>query len=118
MSGQENKKEDTKLNVTLGEVHSHDPKAHKQINISCAARDKDVLKITFHRTVRVPDNENTYQLPPSLSQFPFYSVQDYNETFPQEMAAKGGIFFPCIVSKTDLEIFSSCFVTVPNEMAV
>lgn len=52
------------------------------------------LKVSFERTIRVPDNHNTNALPPSLGQFPLYKTQDYVETLPKQMAAKGGLFMP------------------------
>ena len=30
---------------------------------------KAELRITFHRTLRIPDDEKTYPLPPSLAEF-------------------------------------------------
>ena len=52
------------------------------------------LRVSFERTIRVPDNHNTIALPPSLGQFPLYKTQDYVETLPKQMAAKGGLFMP------------------------
>lgn len=52
------------------------------------------LKVSFERTIRVPDNSNTNALPPSLGQFPLYKTQDYVDTLPKQMAAKGGLFLP------------------------
>lgn len=52
------------------------------------------LEISFHRTIRVPDNEQVSQLPPSLGSFPLYKTQDYASSLPQDMVEKGGVFFP------------------------
>lgn len=54
----------------------------------------DDLTITFHRTLRIPDNIQTNNLPPSLGHFPLYQVEDYAAKLPQAMAQKGGVFFP------------------------
>lgn len=54
----------------------------------------DHLKITFHRTIRVPDNQTTSFLPPSMGTFPLYKVADYANELPNDMASKGGIFLP------------------------
>lgn len=52
------------------------------------------LEISFHRTVRVPDNGKTSKLPPSLGKFPLYKVENYANTLLHTMVAKGGIFLP------------------------
>lgn len=52
------------------------------------------LKITFHRTVRVPDNGKKSHLPPSFGRFPLLKVKDYAKTLPVQMTRKGGAFFP------------------------
>lgn len=52
------------------------------------------LELTLNRTIRVPDNRDTNMLPPSMGQFPLYRVQDYADRMPEDMAAKGGLFFP------------------------
>ena len=49
--------------------------------------------ISFERTLRVPDNQVVNNLPPSLGQFPLFSVADY-KMMPEEMAKKGGVFLP------------------------
>jgi hypothetical protein len=54
----------------------------------------DDLKISFHRTVRVPDNQASSDLPPDLGRFPIFQVKNYVDRLPPEMAAKGGLFFP------------------------
>jgi hypothetical protein len=52
------------------------------------------LKISFRRTVRVPDTSATSFLPPDLGAFPLYKVQDYDNKLPQTMVSKGGLFMP------------------------
>ncbi|PTD02116.1 hypothetical protein FCULG_00012190, partial [Fusarium culmorum] len=54
----------------------------------------DDLEISFKRTVRVPDNDDTNNLPPDAGSFPLYKVDDYAETLPLSMAQKGGLFIP------------------------
>jgi hypothetical protein len=51
------------------------------------------LSISFKRTVRVPDNGKTNNLPPGLGSFPLYNVADFSNVLPQEMVEKGGLFF-------------------------
>lgn len=52
------------------------------------------LRITFHRTVRVPDNHQTSFLPPDLGTFQLKKVGQYENKLRPEMVAKGGLFFP------------------------
>lgn len=35
------------------------------------------LEITFQRRLRIPDDGNTYTLPPGLGQFPIRKVEDH-----------------------------------------
>ncbi|GKT53127.1 integral membrane protein [Colletotrichum tofieldiae] len=55
---------------------------------------KDALSIQLNRTVRVPDNRDTNDLPPGMGTFPLFKVQKYAHNMPENMAKKGGIFFP------------------------
>ncbi|KAI2779954.1 hypothetical protein F4815DRAFT_445836 [Daldinia loculata] len=50
------------------------------------------LRITFHRTIRVPDNRKTVKLPPDLGTFPLFGIRDYAHKLPPNMVAKGGLF--------------------------
>lgn len=69
------------------------------------------LKITFHRTIRVPDNSASESLlPPDLGVFPFFPAKEarpwrtlngqietqtvFPSQVPDWLRAKGGVFFP------------------------
>ena len=52
------------------------------------------LNIRFHRTIRIPDDDQTYNLPASLGTFPLFNVTDYTNTLPQDVVEKGGFFLP------------------------
>ncbi|CZT42531.1 related to ubiquitin/ribosomal protein S27a fusion protein [Rhynchosporium secalis] len=52
------------------------------------------LNISLRRTVRVPDNGSSYNLPPDCGPFPIYSVKQYKDKLPNSMSAKGGMFLP------------------------
>ena len=54
----------------------------------------DGLSITFHRTVRIPDDGKVYPLPPSLGQFPVHKVDDYLDKVPDSWKQTGGVFIP------------------------
>ena len=52
------------------------------------------LSISFHRTVRVPDDNKKQELPPSLGRFPLFNVEAFKASLPQDMVEKGGMFLP------------------------
>lgn len=54
----------------------------------------DDLRITFKRTIRVPDNHQTSRLPPTLGSFPLKPISKYAKNLPASMATKGGVFLP------------------------
>ena len=67
-------------------------KANDTIDIK--GKSHEVMKINFQRTIRVPDNQEANELPPALGTFPLYSVSQYQDRLPQDVLAKGGLFFP------------------------
>ncbi|KAF2404527.1 hypothetical protein EJ06DRAFT_207924 [Trichodelitschia bisporula] len=56
------------------------------------------LKVSFHRTLRIPEDAKTHSLPASLGRFPLNNIAPYAGKLKasglQAMAAKGGVFFP------------------------
>ncbi|OAX84352.1 hypothetical protein ACJ72_01268 [Emergomyces africanus] len=52
------------------------------------------LLISFHRTIRVPETDKEFNLPPSFGKFPLYSVKQFEKRLPESMSLKGGLFFP------------------------
>jgi hypothetical protein len=54
----------------------------------------DRLRVTFERTLRIPDDGRAYPLPPSFGSFPVRRVDDYSERVPAEWRAHGGVFLP------------------------
>jgi len=52
------------------------------------------LKITFHRTLRMPDDNKLHALPKSLGTFPLYNVDAFSLRLPSHIADRSGIFFP------------------------
>lgn len=54
-----------------------------------------VLEVTFHRTLRVPDDGRRYNLPPSEGRFPLQPVDELSETrCPPAWRKRGGVAFP------------------------
>ena len=52
------------------------------------------LEIGFQRTLRIPDDNRAYPLPPGLGPFPLNHVDDYLERLPAEWSRRGGVFLP------------------------
>ena len=53
-----------------------------------------ICTIGFQRTLRIPDDNRDYPLPPGLGTFPLNHVDDYTDKAPEAWDAHGGIFFP------------------------
>ena len=52
------------------------------------------LEISFHRTLRIPDDGNDYPLPPSLGDFPVSHVDDFAVKVPPDWLRHGGVMMP------------------------
>ncbi|MGH3089737.1 MAG: hypothetical protein ACRDSJ_20835 [Rubrobacteraceae bacterium] len=52
------------------------------------------FSVDFQRTLRIPDDGNTYPLPPGLGRFPVFRVDDYRERVPEAWKEHGGVFIP------------------------
>ncbi len=52
------------------------------------------LRIGFRRTLRIPDDNRDYPLPPGLGAFPLSHVDDYRDTVPDAWKRHGGVFLP------------------------
>lgn len=52
------------------------------------------VDISFRRTIRVADGQDTSRLPPDFGAFPLYAVSAFEKQLPQTMAEKGGVLFP------------------------
>lgn len=55
---------------------------------------KASMRISFHRTVRVPEDGTSYCLPPGLGRFPLFDVRPFTHKLPVSVVAKGGLFLP------------------------
>ena len=53
-----------------------------------------VLEIGFQRTLRIPDDNREYPLPPGLGTFPLGHVDDSADRLPAEWNQHGGVFLP------------------------
>ncbi len=52
------------------------------------------LRIEFQRTLRIPDDNREYYLPPGLGKFPLSRVDDYPDNLPDTWKEHGGVFLP------------------------
>ena len=50
--------------------------------------------IEFQRTLRIPDNDETYPLPPGLGCFPIHHVDDHRDSVPEQWVRHGGVMLP------------------------
>jgi hypothetical protein len=57
------------------------------------------LTIEFQRTLRIPDDDNDYPLPPGLGCFPLRHVDDFSENVPNEWLRRGGVMLPMYQSE-------------------
>ena len=57
------------------------------------------LSIGFQRTLRIPDDDRTYPLPPGLGSFPLRHVDDFAPTVPAGWLERGGVMFPMYQSE-------------------
>ncbi|MDF1581657.1 MAG: hypothetical protein P1P74_12940 [Desulfuromonadales bacterium] len=61
--------------------------------------EKAKRSIAFRRTLRIPDDNRSYKLPPGLGKFPLSHVEDYAEGAPDSWGKRGGVFLPMYQSE-------------------
>lgn len=57
------------------------------------------LTIDFQRTLRIPDDDKDYPLPPGLGSFPLRHVDDYSHRVPETWMHHGGVMLPMYQSE-------------------
>ena len=57
------------------------------------------LLILFMRTLRIPDDDRDYPLPPGLGSFPLRDVDEVRERVPADWARRGGVIMPMYQSE-------------------
>ena len=55
--------------------------------------------IDFQRTLRIPDDNRSYPLPPGLDEFPVEHVDDFASKLPDSWRTHGGVFIPMYQSE-------------------
>ncbi len=58
-----------------------------------------VCRIDFQRTLRIPDDNREYPLPPGLDRFPVEHVDDFANKLPDTWRTHGGVFIPMYQSE-------------------
>lgn len=56
--------------------------------------ERATFSIDFRRTLRIPDSDKTYPLPPGLGRFIVRHVEDHADTLPDHTASRGGVILP------------------------
>lgn len=72
------------VSLTKNTLHFSFPEVSSEANCS----------IEFQRTLRIPDDNREYPLPPGLGTFPLLHVEDYAKTVPSSWQERGGVFLP------------------------
>ncbi len=57
------------------------------------------MRVHFQRTLRIPDNKDTYPLPAGLGKFPVCHVDDYSDDVPDDWMQHGGVMLPMYQSE-------------------
>lgn len=65
------------------------PEVHPQASVS----------IDLQRTMRIPDDDKTYPLPPGLGRFPLRHVDDFASQVPANWLERGGVMLPMYQSE-------------------
>jgi len=73
------------------------------------------LEIDFQRTLRIPDDDTTYPLPPGLGSFPLKHVDDHADHVPQTWLTHGGIMLPMYQSDAMWLSFSCGYENLREE---
>jgi len=76
------------------------PKVHKDAR----------LRIEFQRTLRIPDDDRSYPLPPGLGAFPLRHVDDFTDNVPSRWIQHGGVMLPMYQSEAMWLNFHSPYV--------
>jgi hypothetical protein len=98
-----------KLNTTGEKLHEEDPAIFRYripvplevcLGKTAGSQEFDEImvgrftRISFHRTLRIPEDGRDYPLPAGLGRFPIHRVEDYAEKVPAKWLQEGGFFIP------------------------
>jgi hypothetical protein len=98
-----------KINTTGETLHEEDPAIFRRtipvpvevcLGNTAGSQEFDEImvgrftRISFHRTLRIPEDGRDYPLPAGLGRFPIHRVEDYAEKVPAKWLLDGGFFIP------------------------
>lgn len=66
-----------------------------------------VCRVDFQRTLRIPDDNREYPLPPGLGRFPVEHVEDHSSRLPAAWIERGGVLLPMYQAEALWVNFSS-----------
>lgn len=71
---------------------------------------QSLLEIAFQRTLRIPDDDKSYPLPPGFSAFPIRHVDDYTDSVPPTWIEHGGVMMPMYQSEAMWTNFNGMWI--------
>lgn len=71
---------------------------------------KAKLSLQFQRTLRIPDDDREYPLPPGLGAFPLKHVDDFDQNVPAAWIDQGGVMLPMYQSEAMWINFHSNYI--------
>ncbi len=72
-----------------------------------------VCRVDFQRTLRIPDDNREYPLPPGLGRFPVEHVEDHSSRLPSAWNQHGGVLLPMYQAEALWINFSSGWAGYP-----
>jgi hypothetical protein len=57
------------------------------------------VRVDFQRTLRIPDDDQDYPLPPGLGRFPLVHLDDHATNVPADWVQHGGVILPMYQSE-------------------
>ncbi len=72
------------------------------------------LRVSFQRTLRIPDDDRDHSLPPGLGRFPLRHVDDFSSRVPGHWMERGGVMLPMFQSEAMWLNFDSDFIGEHN----
>lgn len=67
------------------------------------------LAVSFQRTLRIPDDDEVYALPPGLGHFPIRLTDDFAKDVPSAWLERGGVMLPMYQSEALWIYFSASY---------
>jgi hypothetical protein len=82
---------------------------HRLSMAAVAGYDDCDLKMSFQRTLRIPDDGSVYPLPAGLGNFPLRDIDDFTQAVPDSWLEGGGVMMPMYQSEALWIHFSASY---------